>query len=77
MLKKKEVINLYILKQKCKPYPATISNWLQGSKYTDIQWKNKITEIKSNIKKFDEENKIIPLNYKDVWRIIEEVLIEQ
>lgn len=76
MLTKREIISIYQERQKCKPYPATISDWLESSKHTDVMWRNKLTEFKTKIKDFDLNNRFIPLTYKDVWDMLEEEVLK-
>jgi len=70
MLTKKQIIKIYEDKHKVKVYPATVCEIHTGVRYAEIDWKNKLTEFKMKVKEFDENN-IIPLNYKQVWDLLE------
>lgn len=75
VLTKKNIKSLYFKRQKIEPteWDITLIGW--GSRWTDIEWKNKITEFKIKVKKID--SKITPMTYLEVWDLLEEVLMQK
>lgn len=71
MLNKKEIEKLFLKNQKRNPNEWDIELIKMGSRWTDIQWKHKMTEFKLQIKEIDTKG-VSDLSYVEVWDLLEE-----